>query len=390
MLNPSMPTRRTHTKSRLGCSQCRKRRVKCDEQIPQCSSCVQRGESCVYLRFPTKSTPITSSKTATPPVNSISPSDAGTGHDSPAPITTYQNSVDEAPRSPDRVRELELLHHWCLKTSNSFTPELVNLFQDYLVKEALKNSHLMEALLALAAFHIACETDDPATSRRFASTGMSYQTRAVTGLRIVLGSLSPENCDPVFASSVLIMVCVMVSPFLPVGHRRTFDFTAEAILPLADILRGLDLVIETSQRKVQQGPLSGMFNVAWPSLPHSTVSPTIEDLRKLTASKSDPTTAPMFGHAIQALEQKILDNAAVFPWIALTGLEFIDHLKLQNSVAMAIFMVWGALINMADNQWWASFSGKNLVNETSTILSPKGDEYARIVTWCRREVGLSE
>ena len=385
-----MPTRRTHTKSRLGCSQCRKRRVKCDEQVPRCSSCVQRAESCIYLRFPTKSTPITSSKTAASPINSASPSDAGTGHNSPALNTTFHDHADQTSWNPNRVRELELLHHWCLKTSNSFTPELVNLFQDYLVKEALKSPHLMEALLALAAFHIACETDDPATSREFTSTGMSYQTRAIAGLRMVLGSLSPENCDPVFASSVLIMVCVMISPFLPVGHSRTFNFTAEAILPLADILRGLGLVIETSQRKVQQGPLSGMFNVAWPSLPHSTISPTIEDLRNLNARKSDSTTAAVFEHAIQALERKILNNTAIFPWIALAGLEFIEHLRLQNSVAMTIFMVWGALMNMADNQWWSRFSGRNLVNETSIILSSRGEDYTRTIAWCRREVGLNE
>jgi hypothetical protein len=266
----------------------------------------------------------------------------------------------------------------------------VDLFQDYLVKVALENPHLMNALLALASFHIACETNDPATCRDFTSTGMGYHTRAVAGLRAVLNSLSPEACDPVFASSTLIMVCVMISPFLPVGHSRTFNFTAEAILPLADILRGLGLVIETSQRKVQQGPLSGIFNVAWPSLPHSTVSPILEDLRKFNEIKSDSATAPVFEHAIQALQKKILDNTAVFPWIALAGLEFIEQLRLQNTVAMAIFMVWGALMHMADDQWWARFSGKNLVNETSTILSSKGDGFTGIIAWCRREVGLSE
>ena len=343
------------------------------------------------MRFPTKSTPITTSlAAATPYPNSSSPSDVGTGIDSPTPINTYHGNAQETSWSPDRTRELELLHHWCLKTSTSFTPELVGLFQDYLVKEALKNTHLMEALLALASFHTACETDDPATSREFTSTGMSYQTRAVAGLRVVLGSLSPENCDPVFASSVLIMVCVMVSPFLPLGHSRSFNFIAEAILPLADMLRGLGLVIETSQRKVQRGPLSGMFNVPWPSLPHATVSPMIEDLRKINARSSDSTTAHVFEHAIQALEKRILDNSAVFPWIAQTGLEFIEHLKSQNGIALAVFMVWGALLNMVDNMWWGRFSGKNLVNETSMILSSKGEEYVQVTTWCRREVGLNE
>lgn len=387
-----MPTRRTHTKSRLGCSQCRKRRVKCDERAPQCSSCVQRGERCVYLRFPTQSTPTSASNLASPPVTatSTSPSNASTDHNSPALNTTFQSCAEDAPWSPDRVRELELLHHWCLRTSKDFTPDLVDLFQDYLVKVALKNPHLMHALLALSSFHIACETNDPATSREFTSTGMGYHTRAVAGLRAVIGSLLPEDCDPVFASSTFIMVCVMISPFLPVGQNRTSDFTAEAILPLADILRGLVLVIETSQRKVRQGPLSGIFNVAWPSLPHSTVSPVLEDLRKFNVGKSDPATAPVFEHAIQALERKILDNTAVFPWIALAGLEFIEHLRLQDTVAMAIFMVWGAVMHMADNQWWARFSGKNLVNETSIIMTSKGVELTGIITWCRREVGLSE
>jgi len=133
-----------------------------------------------------------------------------------------------------------------------------------------------------------------------------------------------------------------------------------------------------------------MFNVAWPSLPHSAVSPTIEDLRKLNTSISDSSTMPLFEHAIQALEQRILDNSAVFPWIALAGLEFIELLKMQNGVALAIFMVWGALMKMADNMWWARFSGKNMVNEASIILSSKGERYAYLSTWCRREVGLSE
>lgn len=364
--------------------------MKCDERIPRCSSCIQRGETCVYLRFPTKSTPITGTGSATPPQQPASPAVAGTCHNSPIAAGPHQHNADETPWTPARVRELELLHHWCLRTSNNFTPDLVHLFQDYLVKEALQNSHLMEALLALAAFHIACETNDPALSRDFTSTGMTYQTRAIAALRIVLGSLSPEKCDPVFATSVLIMVCVMVSPFLPIGEKKTFNFNAEAILPLADIIRGLGLVIETSHRKVQQGPLSGMFNVAWPSLPHATVSPVIEDLRLLNARNSDPATAPVFDHAIEALEQKILEKAAVFPWIAMVGLKFIESLKMQDSVAMAIFMVWGALMTMADNQWWATFSGKNLVKEISFSLKSKGDEYIRIVAWCRREVGLSE
>lgn len=35
--------RRGHTKSRLGCLQCKKRKVKCQETLPACANCTKRG-----------------------------------------------------------------------------------------------------------------------------------------------------------------------------------------------------------------------------------------------------------------------------------------------------------------------------------------------------------
>ncbi|CAG9996286.1 unnamed protein product [Clonostachys byssicola] len=41
-------TRRGHTKSRRGCLTCKRRRVKCPEDQPECSSCVRLGLTCEY------------------------------------------------------------------------------------------------------------------------------------------------------------------------------------------------------------------------------------------------------------------------------------------------------------------------------------------------------
>ncbi|KAM0461764.1 hypothetical protein ACHAO4_000949 [Trichoderma viride] len=38
--------KRLHHKSKRGCLQCRKRRVKCDEKLPTCSACIRRQETC--------------------------------------------------------------------------------------------------------------------------------------------------------------------------------------------------------------------------------------------------------------------------------------------------------------------------------------------------------
>lgn len=40
--------KRHHNKSRDGCSTCRRRRVKCDEQRPYCKECLKRGLDCEY------------------------------------------------------------------------------------------------------------------------------------------------------------------------------------------------------------------------------------------------------------------------------------------------------------------------------------------------------
>ena len=41
-------TRRGHFKSRLGCFNCKKRRVKCNEQRPLCAPCQRLGLRCQY------------------------------------------------------------------------------------------------------------------------------------------------------------------------------------------------------------------------------------------------------------------------------------------------------------------------------------------------------
>ncbi|KAI5456930.1 hypothetical protein BGZ63DRAFT_395123 [Mariannaea sp. PMI_226] len=42
------PTRRVHSKSRLGCFSCKRRRVKCDERRPCCAPCSRLGLQCEY------------------------------------------------------------------------------------------------------------------------------------------------------------------------------------------------------------------------------------------------------------------------------------------------------------------------------------------------------
>lgn len=58
-------SRRTHVKSRLGCFTCKRRRVKCNEVRPMCSSCRRLGLRCEYPIYSSPTVTSTSTLTTT-------------------------------------------------------------------------------------------------------------------------------------------------------------------------------------------------------------------------------------------------------------------------------------------------------------------------------------
>lgn len=41
-------TRRSHNKSKRGCSTCKRRHIRCDENVPRCFNCAKGDRPCVY------------------------------------------------------------------------------------------------------------------------------------------------------------------------------------------------------------------------------------------------------------------------------------------------------------------------------------------------------
>lgn len=51
MSNSKMPRRKKHRNSKLGCATCKRRRIKCTEDLPACSNCVKHRVHCEYLDY---------------------------------------------------------------------------------------------------------------------------------------------------------------------------------------------------------------------------------------------------------------------------------------------------------------------------------------------------
>lgn len=51
MAGPKAPRRKKHRNSKLGCATCKRRRVKCLEDLPECSNCAKHHSHCEYLDY---------------------------------------------------------------------------------------------------------------------------------------------------------------------------------------------------------------------------------------------------------------------------------------------------------------------------------------------------
>jgi len=98
-------------------------------------------------------------------------------HDEPSPSLPCSSS-------PNRIREFELMHQWCMKSCHSFSSDLSNVFATYVAEQALHHPFLMDALLALSSLHIANNLASANTNNIEISTndGLSPASTETTSL----------------------------------------------------------------------------------------------------------------------------------------------------------------------------------------------------------------
>ncbi|KAI8944847.1 hypothetical protein F4801DRAFT_570344 [Xylaria longipes] len=166
--------RRAHLKSRAGCENCRRRRVKCSEETP-CANCIRRGDRCQRH--------IRSNGVASIPKM---PTQA-TGFSSKSSDTTVN------------LLHMKLFHHF--QTSTRQTLLCGQEAWDYVLQLSFEFDYLMNAILCIAARHLAVIHPEDPTYRTVAA---SHLCRASSGLRGELSKGSTSiHFDAFLATSIL-------------------------------------------------------------------------------------------------------------------------------------------------------------------------------------------
>ncbi|KAI0453592.1 hypothetical protein F5B21DRAFT_479197 [Xylaria acuta] len=173
LVDPSR-LRRAHVKSRAGCENCRRRRVKCSEETP-CTNCARRGDRC--QRY-TRSVGVAS----TPKMPTQAPSSS---------FRSTDNTVN--------LLHMKLFHHF--QTSTRQTLLCGQEAWDYVLQLSFEFDYLMNAILSIAARHLAVIHPDDPTYRTIAA---SHLCRASSGLRDELSKGGTSiHFDAFLATSIL-------------------------------------------------------------------------------------------------------------------------------------------------------------------------------------------
>lgn len=295
-----MPSRKYHNKSRSGCSQCKARRIKCDEIRPRCQKCTRADLAC---SFKAESSPV-----------ELVPScrEGGAGRCSLAnqskTITLAQN-LSNQPAVPQRPRanrtesehtpvsgatlpacgkhegnedgerpeydgtdvaahllDLELMHAYSVDTWKTLAcrHELDELLQRTAPQLSFSNPVLMHSMLALAGqykihFHIASLELDVSDSKwmTLRARASYHQERAV---QLCMQNIGVASQEGLLNHEALCLACLMLptitlASYQLVNPSAGIMYYVDRAIEYFRLTRGIGALIEQHMSHIARGPL---------------------------------------------------------------------------------------------------------------------------------------
>ncbi|KAK3946287.1 hypothetical protein QBC46DRAFT_369416 [Diplogelasinospora grovesii] len=285
--------KRPHQKSRKGCRNCKKRKVKCDEGRPFCKNCRVRGDACAYLD-PSAAAALSSSSSSSAPVTSPGPGSSSLAPRSPAESTlihsrpsfspspqaaydpdgfsfndlssptTAANAVavvDEPLFIPEgrNVTDLKLLWFYSRVTYTSFNTNagrahpIDQVLQVKIVEHAFSSPFLMNCVLGLSAMHIQ-HLGQTSLMKISPMVTNFYRATAIEGYRKAIQAADPQSFPALLACSLLLTALVSGA------FREDEHYTPLYVLDWINVWRGIGAIIElTRPAAMYQSGLEMLF-----------------------------------------------------------------------------------------------------------------------------------
>ncbi|PTB38457.1 hypothetical protein M441DRAFT_82594 [Trichoderma asperellum CBS 433.97] len=229
--------RRQHTKSRLGCQTCKRRKIKCDESKPQCGNCARFSVPCDFSPIPAQATSLAPKSTRRGRPRSDWASWAeqlrlSSAASAPRACTCSAKRLD--------VDSLELFHNFMTTTAQTLGDD-IKFWSEGVPQLGVQHPCILELILALSSFHLARLKPDNAP--RYLELAEKHSTFAIQEATEFLKHLDSETSAPLYVIAVLICFTALAKGPTP-GHLLLVAEHGQ--ISWLSLLRGVKFVVSTS------------------------------------------------------------------------------------------------------------------------------------------------
>jgi len=359
---------RAHRKTRTGCAQCKRRRVKCDEAKPCCTNC-SRSKVICSLEFLTPLIPQSKERFSPP-----------------------QSDFALRPCSLDTI-SMELLHHYlqtgCLGLR---TARNMHLWDVTIPQMSLAHEFLLQGLLAVSALHLS--TLQPHRKKELTRRAAISEHLALPKFRDHVSQTKPQNIHAVFAFAGFVVPCILArfgagdAPLgrLP-GVEDEHPHWFHALIGVMDLLR-------QNWAELEKGPFGSVMDsridVDHKWSPHDAQFGEVDQILQPTAlsspkEKIDLATCQLTMNALRDYAAvpycpggSMNKMTAVFLWPGWLPKPFLPLLYQQKPEALIILAHYCMLLKNVDSCWYMKGVGTSMLEQISSVLS---EEWRPRIQW---------
>ncbi|KAG9250329.1 uncharacterized protein F5Z01DRAFT_376373 [Emericellopsis atlantica] len=429
--------RKPHRKSRTGCSECRRRRIKCGEQRPKCYACSRHDVPCVYpatsqatrvgnegsVTDPHAGSPVSASQEAPVPPTGDSRRDTSTPGSAPIP-SPYDSRTDlKGAACTFDMDDMLLLHHWSVSTSRTIynSDQRDDCWQVVFPRIGFHEPFVMHGILSLSALHLAhvnprCRKRRTMDAARHHNISLQGFQRAIHN--ISLDEISPAPVTPSDEASDALLACASLNVIYTLATLRPVpdeDLNPRARhsralgTDLIPIVRGVNTIVGQVYERVRLGPLGHLLDVGvWNKLEPDAQTDDwpFQRLREMwTPAQAHAAEDSVYDETLHVLRRcrMFLEHLATMDKASLhcqgynrgwasplfffifPPEEYFVRLHQRQPPALVLFAYFGTLLHHLDQHWFIQGWGRDVVSVTTELL---GDFWEPWLAWPRRVVNL--
>ncbi|CEI67592.1 hypothetical protein FVEN_g5682 [Fusarium venenatum] len=384
-------SRRTHKKSRLGCMECKRRHIKCDERQPSCGNCVVSERPCSFPSpRPHQSRPVSPS---------LSVSNRGPKYPKLEPLSwSIGSPVERAAgfRNDVNMQHMELLIHFSVDIPLPDIDEALQAsFTKLVLNVGLDAPYLLYQTLASSARHLA--TVKPSLSPIYLRQTTELQHSSIEKFNSLNLRIDDSNCVPALLFSSFLARDMLTSTLAAVRQHQDFSLFFHQYIQYIHVQRGVEAIGSSTWPYLIQSELRPLL--IWGSR-LSELSPQGRELSELIASitrnsalDKEATEACITSvHYLQVGLDYLLSSKSrktgiqmVFNWAVLIPTRYIELLTLREPQALVILGHYAVLLHLCKDVWQVGDSGRYVLGGIVKELSSK---WVQMLWWPLSVIGL--